>query len=627
MIHKNRTKIALVNMPFASLYMPSLALTQMAHLLEEQYGDRVDVSVHYLSFDFVDFMGDLGLYNHAHLGEGFITGIGEWFFRQAAFPDAEDNAEHYFDRFYFADDPETRRIREAFTEKRAELNGFLDELIERYNLAQCSIVGFTTLFSQTVASFALAQRLKEQDPGITTVVGGAACDGIMGMEFAKLVPQVDYIFSGPSLITFPRFVGHCMDGDRAACDALNGVFSKTNRARWPQSGEPTALPEQAPLQLLGDDQDINRNIPLDYVPFLDDMERTLPPEGQRPVLLFETSRGCWWAEKAVCSFCGLNGLQMKHRHMHPDQALKHIQSLFPYVERCPNYMAVDTILPKGYTSDVFPRLNPPEDMKMFYELKVDISEAEIKTLSESGVVAFQPGIESLNTNTLKLMRKGTSAFRNIMFLKNCGKYTVSLDWNLLIYSPGEPESTFEKYQQDLPHLMHLAPPSGVYPISFARFSRYFDDPEAFELDLAPQDFYALTYPFAAESVFNVAYHFTDRGADTERINFWLDQLNATVARWRERWTGGDGQSHARLCFMEKEPVVYDSRGGMEKEHAIGEAGRRVLEFLNKPGELVHVEKEFKGERGVNPEQVVADLLDRGLLFNESGRMLNLVMDV
>ena len=53
----------------------------------------------------------------------------------------------------------------------------------------------------------------------------------------------------------------------------------------------------------------------------------------------------------------------------------------------------------------------------------------------------------------------------------------------------------------------------------------------------------------------------------------------------------------------------------------------MLEFLNKPGELVHVEKEFKSEQGFNPEQVIADLLDKGLLFNESGRMLNLVMDV
>jgi ribosomal peptide maturation radical SAM protein 1 len=441
------------------------------------------------------------------------------------------------------------------------------------------------------------------------------------------VPQIDYIFSGPSLITFPKFVGYCMAGDRAACDELNGVFSKTNRARWPEGDEAVTDVEPPPLKLLGDDQDINRNIPLDYTGFLDDMERTLPPEGRRPVLLFETSRGCWWAEKAVCSFCGLNGLQMKHRHMHPDQALKHIQSLFPYVPRCPNYMAVDTILPKGYTRDVFPQLNPPQDMKMFYELKVDISDEEIKTLSESGVVAFQPGIESLNTGTLKLMRKGTSAFRNILFLKNCGKYPVSLDWNLLIYSPGEPESTFEKYQADLPLLMHLAPPSGVYPISFARFSRYFDDPETFNLDLAPQDFYGMTYPFADTAVFNVAYHFVDRNADTERINFWLDQLNTTVARWRDRWTGTDQQAQARLCFLEDEPVVYDSRGGEEKEHAIGELGCRVLKFLNKPGERVHVEKEFQHEPGFDAEAMIADLLDKGLLFNEAGRMLNLVMEV
>ena len=119
-------KIALINMPFASLSMPSLALTQLAEVLDQQFGDQVEVGVHYLSFDFVDYMGDLAFYNHAHLGEGFMTGIGEWFFRQAAFPDAEDNAEEYFNRFYHTKDMPTGAIREAFAEKRKTLDAFLD---------------------------------------------------------------------------------------------------------------------------------------------------------------------------------------------------------------------------------------------------------------------------------------------------------------------------------------------------------------------------------------------------------------------------------------------------------------------------------------------------------------------
>lgn len=618
-------KIALINMPFASLSMPSLALTQIAEVLDQEFGDKVSVGVHYLSFDFVEYMGGLDLYNHANLGAGFMTGIGEWFFRQCAFPAAEDNADAYFDRFYHTDDEETTAVRAAFSSKRETLADFLDQLIDRYQLDQCDMVGFTTLFSQTVASFAMAQRLKMRNPKIVTVVGGAACDGVMGMEFAEHVMQMDYVFSGPALVSFPGFVRDQMEGNLEACEAVNGLFTKNNQDRWPRGCD--AVPEEKPLNLLGDDQDINQEIPLDYTGFLDKMDETFPTNGIRPVLLFETSRGCWWAEKAVCSFCGLNGMQMKHRNMSAESARKHIESLYQWMPRCETYMAVDTILPKGYTDDVFPRLSPPDNMKMFYELKVDVTEPEIKILSDKGVVAFQPGIEALSTSTLKLMRKGTSAFRNVQFLKNCSQHPVSLDWNLLIYSPGESERTYEKYQRDIPLMMHLAPPSGVYPIGFVRFSRYFNDPEEFNLDLKPQDFYGMTYPFDGESVFNLAYHFVDRNADTKRMDYWLERLNTDVQRWRTRWLGEDGMPQARLCLVGEgdDWSVYDSRSGIEEETPVSAITRKMLEAMaDTPRDALFLEKSMADVSGANVEQEVALILDKGWAFEENGRMLNLV---
>lgn len=50
-------------------------------------------------------------------------------------------------------------------------------------------------------------------------------------------------------------------------------------------------------------------------------------------------------------------------------------------------------------------------MSMFYEVKADLSEADMEVLAKTGVKFIQPGIESLATSTLKLMKKGTSAFR------------------------------------------------------------------------------------------------------------------------------------------------------------------------------------------------------------------------
>ncbi|MEM7396899.1 MAG: RiPP maturation radical SAM C-methyltransferase, partial [Verrucomicrobiota bacterium] len=357
--------------------------------------------------------------------------------------------------------------------------------------------------------FALAKRLKLAKPEIVTVIGGAAVDGKLGQEFSRQVEQMDYIFSGPGLMSFSTFVENLLNDDHEANEGIHGVFSKTNEDRW-QDEKPKGelFKFQAngkSVAMMGEDFDIDADIPLDYGPFLDAFETVFPDGGLKPVLLFETSRGCWWAEKSVCTFCGLNGVRQVQHWMKPDMALKHIESLFQWVPRCSSFIAVDTIIPPPYIKDVFPRLKPPPEMKMLYELRAVIGEEDVEVLNRAGVAAFQPGIEALSTSTLKLMAKGTTVFQNLLFLKICSRHPVSLDWNLLICSPGEPEETFEKYRRDLPLLMHLAPPSGVYPISFVRYSRYFDNAESFGLDLEPQDFYRLTYPFEARAGENIAY--------------------------------------------------------------------------------------------------------------------------
>ena len=610
-------RVVLINMPFAHLGMPSIALTQLAAELERAHGDAVAVETLYLNLDFVAFMGDLSLYNHTHTGTALMTGIGEWFFRQAAFPDAPDNAEAYYARYYFGDDAETRALREAFEEKRAGLEAFLDALIDRYDLLGADLVGFTTLFTQTVASFALARRIKDRRADVLTVIGGASCDSVLGMEIAEHVPQIDAVFSGPALKSFPAFVGHLKAGDSTAGGRLPGVFTRDNVA-----GVHEAEAEGRAV-LWGAEADINTCVPLEYDGFLEAFHATFPDGSMIPTLLFETSRGCWWAEKAVCSFCGLNGVQKKQRAMTPDHAIAHIESLYRYVDRCRVFMGVDTILPKGYTEHVFPKLSPPEEMVMFYELKADVSKEDIACLVASGVRAFQPGIESLSTATLKLMRKGTTAFQNILFLRHCAEHPVRIDWNLLAFSPGEDEAVYEKALVDMAHLHHLAPPTGAYPISFERFSRYFDAPDEFGLSLAPQDYYGLTYPFDEASVANMAYHFRDKNADTEHIDAWLDRLNAAVQHWSTRWLGQDGQPQARLCLLQDDGplTVYDSRSGRESYVELTDEEMRLLERLEKPQAVNRLKDEF----GEATDGMLDRFRAQGWVFEENRRLVSLVI--
>jgi len=314
-------RVVLINMPFAALETPSLSLTQLAAVLRDGDGGRIRTETLYLNIDFARYIGAPAQYAHALSGTGFMTGIGDWFFRQVAFPDADDNRDAYFARYYYADDAATAEQRRFIDTKRQGAAAFLDELIAIYRLADADVVGFTALFSQTVASFAMAERLKCVNPDIVTVIGGAACEGVMGREFAARVPQIDYVFCGPALVSFPAFLRCLLEGDEEGPARIDGVFS--------------AVPAPAGVAPAGADLDIETPVPLDYGPFLDKLEAAFPDGSVRPCLLFETSRGCSWAETSACTFCGLNGIRRAYRSMTPHTAIETIRSLFAWVPAAP----------------------------------------------------------------------------------------------------------------------------------------------------------------------------------------------------------------------------------------------------------------------------------------------------
>lgn len=362
--------ISLINMPFADLWFPSIALTQIKAVLEEQFQDQVSVRVHYLNQEIAQYLG-VRLYCYiSNSLETNMAALGDWFFKDVAFPRESDNMEAYFKRCFPQSDPGTVSKKQLILRKRKGLGTFLDRLIAKHALAADDLVGFTSMFCQNVASFAMAKKIKDQNPKVITVVGGANCEAPMGAYLVRNVEQIDYTFSGPALISFPQFVQQCLDGCPGSAP-VQGVCSKQ---------EATNILEGH--QSIGAELDINHYVPLDYDPFLNTLAKNFSNNEISPVLLFETSR-CWWGQKAHCTFCGLNGGTMAYRAMQPAAALRQFDDLFQYSSRCSTFNAVDNILPKSYISDVLPHLEPPENIQLFYEVKADLSKSDVEALARS----------------------------------------------------------------------------------------------------------------------------------------------------------------------------------------------------------------------------------------------------
>jgi len=620
-------RIALINMPLANLAAPSIALTQIKEVVRRNHGDRAEVKIHYLNQDFARYLtvpayGNINSFAHHPMG------LGEWFFRQVAFPDQPDNADDYFQRYYPQHDARNRMIREFVLKRREGLETHFNDMIDKYELDRQDMVGFTSMFSQNVASLGMARLIKARNPAVTVVLGGANCEAPMGREVIDHSTAVDYVFSGPALKSFPELLGCLLEGDEAGAHRINGVLSRGNSVQpagcASTDGGMVPMGGTNVVRGMGDELPINEFVELDYTEFLDDYEKAFPVDRPPATLFFETSRGCWWGERAHCTFCGLNGSTMSYRSLKPEFAIRLMSSLFEHQSRSSHLASVDNILPKSYITEVLPFLDTPTNMSLFYEVKADLSEGDFAALRNARVLDIQPGIESLNTSTLKLMRKGTSAFQNVLFLLNSVRFKIHPAWNLLIGFPREEIEVYEKYLDDIPLLAHLPPPTGVHPVRFDRYSPYFAEADDYGLDLQPLDWYALTYPYPKDSLKNIAYYFADHNygaqyaANTARM---IMKLRQKVERWTALWKQSEQRPRLHLRERDGATVVFDSRSGVPVEHVLSDAGLELLAALVTPKKVVNLRTELPL---VDVEGELEALTEKGLVFHELERYMSLV---
>lgn len=607
-------QLVLVNMPFADRRRPSFALSQLSALVQRDFPGDFAVRVCYLNHEFVRFFGPAEYDAIAEDMDFHVAGVGDWMFRQIAFPGLSDNKDEYFTRYFSGPDKAT--LRRRILDRRESLRDFLDSLADRYRFAEADLLGFSSMFTQNLPSLAMAQLVKERNPDVVTLMGGANCEAPMGAALAANAPQLDFVFSGPSLLTFPEFLRCVLDEDLDRAHTIPGIVTRRN------------CQEKRYRKAIGRNADIDDYFDPDYSAFKESFDRmnAYSPQGRvEPMLFFETSRGCWWGERAHCTFCGLNGQTMAYRAMAPENAMRQFDWLFSHAPWATKYCCTDNIMPMDYLTEVFPKFDPPPGVSIFYEVKVGLDQEDMGVLARAGVNEIQPGIEALATPTLKLMRKGTSSFQNIQFLKNCLSFAVSPVWNLLIGFPGEAESTYEKYLTDLPLLSHLPPPQGCYPVRFDRFSPYYNQAGEYGLELEPVDHYRLTYPFSPDALRDLAYYFADQKLSPYMISTatWVGPLRAEIERWRARWSEGTERPVLRLDRDGTDWVVTDTRRGPLERYVLGPAGAQLLVHLDKPVRVDNLARELPHLTDL--PGLLEGLRAKGLAFFEGDRAMNLAV--
>jgi len=617
-------RVALVNPPFAHYRRPSIALTQLRQAVRDRLPAAL-VAIHNVNLDCVPLLGTDW---YMEISDGFQswTGLGDWLFRPLALPDAADNADEYLDWLSRQVSTITSTARKAAApdlgrrvlEAREALCEALPGIIARRGLADHDVVGVTSMFAQTFASLAILRLVKQANPDVVTVMGGANCEAPMGDALLERFDFVDRAFSGRATASFPAFLEQLgQRGDLASMPAIAGVL---RRERDGEEPGPVIEPDPFAGPALG----------LDYDDFIEELAAA--PFDSEVILPFETSTGCWWGEKSHCTFCGLNSNTMKFQALSPEAAVEQIQGLVDrYSHVCKTFEATDNILSLGYFKAVLPRLRIPDDVTLFYEIKANLSVENLKALAAARVLRIQPGIEALSTEAVKLLRKGVDGGRNVALLRNCRAEGISADWNLLVGIPGETLGVYEHFLRQAPRLAHLEPPAGAFDIRYDRYSPYFSNPDSFGLKLAPFEFYSYLFPFSTDWIERVACFFRDApdrpqlSAETLGL---IGQVRDAIAAWHDRWLA-DPPPGLDLEDGADGAWVRDGRGiGEASAHPVTPEQLAALDYLAQPRTLTQLNRHLldAGWSSRRVDRAVATIQENGWTFDEGATLTSLVVD-
>ncbi|HYV10320.1 MAG TPA: RiPP maturation radical SAM C-methyltransferase [Pyrinomonadaceae bacterium] len=528
--------VVLVSMPFAEVQRPSIALGLLHASLRNT---EIQSEVVYANFGLAERIGLVAYQAMQNVPTDHL--LGEWCFASRLFPTNEASDEEYLNLVLeirchnFPAELEERKDQMRWV--RRQCASFIDWLADVILTKKPKVVGCSSVFQQHCASLALLKRIHELSSDTILLMGGANCEGEMGVQTLQSFGWVDCIVSGEADAIFPELCKVLLDQGRTASPASlpDGAVSQRHLKNVFRvvSQEPAPVPRS-----LIHDMD---SLPLpDYSHYFQALKASTLTNLITPELLAESSRGCWWGEKFHCTFCGLNGAGMKYRLKSPERVLDELAEL-KRLYGIGSIQFVDNILDMSYFKTVLPRLADSEEKyALFYETKANLKREQVQLLARAGVRWIQPGIESLDDRILTLLAKGNSTLMNLQLLKWCCELGIDVSWNMLSGIPGESDSWYANMADWLPAISHLQPPTGVSRVRYDRFSPYHMRPNDFGLTLEPSRTYPYVYPLSKEALMRLAYSFEDNGRPRHMHRAFSDEpgqqrLQYVVVEWNQLW--------------------------------------------------------------------------------------------
>lgn len=625
--------VCFVCMPYASLPRPSLALGLLQAILKRH---GISAKSLYANLMFAEQVG-LDLYSMC-LNMPTEYFLADWTFAHLVSPTIQYDKNNYINAIFRATSGyecnsrsigENELFRSRLISLRDAATKFVDTAARHILELRPRIVACSSTFLQQASSLAILKRIRELDPSVVTMIGGANCEGAMGEATHRCFPWVDYVVSG--------------EADHIIADLIERIITKKNDIK----------PEHLPPSVLGPAHrnGSGKGYPLQYgiirdmdaLPFPDygDFKEQLSAisfvSAVRPALMMETSRGCWWGQKKRCTFCGLNLPTSTYRSKSPDRIMEEVGFL-KKTYNIQSFEMTDNVMNPEYFKNLLPSMKREyQGCRFFYEVKANLTRNNLMELRDAGVLWIQPGIESLHSDVLKLMNKGIWAWQNLLLLRWCREFGIRLSWNLLLGFPGEKEDWYGEMADWFPLIEHLQPPSGMTSIRLQRNSHYFEQAEQYGLKLHPHTAMFHLYSLPEADLLDLSFSFMPEGW----FNWFLDPLDEefkgrngtrqfvrSVIRWRKNFWQRVSPILAVEDMGDRIDVIDTRSCAREIKYELFGLKRKLYLLFENAPKIASIKEYFETKYcesypAKEAEIAIAELFDLHILLNIDGRLLAL----
>jgi ribosomal peptide maturation radical SAM protein 1 len=312
---------------------------------------------------------------------------------------------------------------------------------------------------------------------------------------------------------------------------------------------------------------------------------------------------------------------MEFRAKDPERVIEQLEALSRRYGQF-YFNAIDNIMAPEYVEKLFGKLAAANsDICIHYEIRPNFSRKQLGRLRRSGLFSVQPGIESLSTNILKIMRKHSTGMRNVELIKWCTYYGINSLYNILCRFPGETEEDYRTQSEVAARIVHFQPPYAIVKARADRGSPMYTEPGSQSISgLVPAKCYQYIFP-ESFNLRRISYYFDHQMGNTVADDVY-EELFGRVGAWQAMWNRPE-RPYLKYRKSLSTVTIFDGRQAPEQVFTYSNQPAALYEYCAEARTTRDIAAHFGSEPWV--EDALWDFVEKKVMLHLDGRYLSLAL--